>query len=124
MITPREQPAPGGFESSEISSINDQIAVDLFKGRNFGIDREVGQAKSLCHIRHRIAVRCLLQSYDDGMPFSQELRQWMITIRAFPAPSRGKLPKFAAFHFEHEHSAGRAENQKVPFSIRVVIKAP
>ena len=48
----------------------------------------------------------------------------MITIRAFPAPSGGKLPKFAAFYFEHQHSAGRAENQKVPFPIRIVIKAP
>src|ERR1700722_16118079 len=48
----------------------------------------------------------------------------MIVIRAFPTPSRGKLPKFAAFYFEHEHSAGRAENQKVPFPILVIVKAP
>jgi hypothetical protein len=48
----------------------------------------------------------------------------MITIRSFPAAGGGKFPKFAAFHFEHEHSAGRAENQKVPFPIRVVIEAP
>ena len=39
-------------------------------------------------------------------------------------PGGGKLPKVAAFDFEHQYSAGRAENQKVPFSIRVVIKAP
>src|SRR5580700_3143988 len=101
MTTPRKQATPGGFESSEISSINDQASIDLSICGDFWIDREAGQAKSLGHKRHRVAIRCLLESCNSGMPFSRELRHRMITIRAFPAPGGGKLPQFAAFHFEH-----------------------
>src|SRR5271165_2767869 len=124
MITPRKQPNPGRFENSEITPIADQLSIDLFVGRDFGIDREIDQAKGLCDKRHSFAGRCFLNLREDGLPLSGELPQWMIMIRTLPTPGGGKLPKFAAFHFEYEHSAGRPENQKVLFPIRIVTKTP
>src|ERR1700730_4786770 len=110
MITPRKQPTPGGFESSEIAPINDQIPIDLSVERNLRIDGDIGQAKRLRDERHNVASRRLLQSYNYRVPLGQKLRQWMIVIRTLPTPGSGKLPKFAAFHLEHQHSAGRTKN--------------
>src|ERR1700719_4358514 len=79
ITTPHKQPLPGGFESSEISAINDQIAVDFFVGRDFGIDREVDEAQSLSDMRYRFAIRGFLKLGQDGLPLSGELIHWMIT---------------------------------------------
>jgi hypothetical protein len=57
----------------------DEVATELensifFGGWSFGIDGLISQAKSLGDKRDRLAIRCLLESRNDGSPISRELR--------------------------------------------------
>src|SRR6266481_6071053 len=107
-----KQPAPRRFESSQIPTIDDQAAVDLFVGRYLRMDVDVGQAKRFRNKRHKITGRCLPKSFDDGVPLRQELGERMVTARTLPTPGGGELSKVATFNLKHKHSTDRSENYK------------